>query len=97
MLERFQKATESHTRNKNYQFWQYGNHAEEVYTADFMWSKLDYIHLNPVRSRIVSKIEDYIYSSASNYVEGKGLVKVELVENRFVNVHKKSSFEKYVS
>ena len=97
MLERFQKATESHTRNKNYQFWQYGNHAEEVYTDEFMWSKLDYIHMNPVRSGIVSKIEDYIYSSASNYVEGNGLVKVELVENKVVNVHKKSSFEKYVS
>ena len=97
MLERFQKATESHTRNKNYQFWQYGNHAEEVYTDEFMWSKLDYIHMNPVRSGIVSKIEDYIYSSASNYIEGNGLVKVELVENKVVNVHKKSSFEKYVS
>jgi cell surface protein SprA len=47
MLERFQKATESHSRNKNYQFWQYGNHAEEVYSQEFMWSKLDYIHLNP--------------------------------------------------
>ena len=97
MLERFQKATESHRRNKNYQFWQYGNHAEEVYTNEFMWSKLDYIHMNPVRSGIVSKIEEYIYSSASNYVEGKGLVNVELVENKIVNVHKKSSFEKYVS
>lgn len=38
MLERFQKATESHTRNKNYQFWQYGNHAEEICTEEFMWS-----------------------------------------------------------
>ena len=28
--------------------------------------------------------------------EGNGLVKVELVENKVVNVHKKSSFEKYV-
>lgn len=28
MLERFQKATEIHSRNKQFQFWQYGNHAE---------------------------------------------------------------------
>lgn len=97
MLERFQKATESHTRNKNYQFWQYGNHAEEIYTEEFMWSKLDYIHMNPVRSGVVSKIEDYIYSSASNYIEGKGLVNVTLVENKIVNVHQKSSFDKYIS
>jgi REP element-mobilizing transposase RayT len=80
MLERFQKATESHTRNKNYQFWQYGNHAEEIYTEHFLWSKLDYIHMNPVRAGIVAKIDDYIYSSASNYVNGKGIIDVELAE-----------------
>ena len=28
MLERFKLATESHSRNKNYQFWQYGNHPQ---------------------------------------------------------------------
>ena len=55
MLERFKKATETHSRNKNYQFWQYGNHAEEVYSHKFMWSKLDYIHLNPVCSGIIEK------------------------------------------
>jgi REP element-mobilizing transposase RayT len=36
MLERFKLATESHSRNKNYQFWQYGNHPEEIYTNKFM-------------------------------------------------------------
>ena len=50
MLERFKLATESHSRNKNYQFWQYGNHPEEIYSTKFMWSKLDYIYLNPVRT-----------------------------------------------
>ena len=35
MLERFKLAAEKHTRNKNYQFWQYGNHAEEIYTNRF--------------------------------------------------------------
>ena len=37
MLERFKLATESHSRNKNYQLWQYGNHPEEVYSNKFMW------------------------------------------------------------
>lgn len=45
-----------------------------------MWSKIDYIHLNPVRAGIVEKAADYIYSSASNYVHNKGIVDVELVE-----------------
>uniref|UniRef100_UPI004047D3EB REP-associated tyrosine transposase n=1 Tax=Flavobacterium sp. TaxID=239 RepID=UPI004047D3EB len=97
MLERFQKATESHTRNKNYQFWQYGNHAEEVYSEKFLWSKIDYIHMNPVRSGLVKKVEDYIYSSASNYINNEGLVEVELAEIPKVDISKESSFIKYLS
>ena len=80
MLERFKKATETHNRNKYYQFWRYGNHAEEIYTEKFLWSKLDYIHLNPVRAGIVHKAEDYIYSSAGNYINGKGLLDITLFD-----------------
>ena len=96
MLERFELATASHSRNKNYQFWQYGNHAEEIYTEKFMWSKLDYIHMNPVRAGIVLKVEDYIYSSASNYVNGNGIIAVELLENPKVDVLRPTSFDKYI-
>ena len=95
ILERFQKATESHSRNKNYQFWKYGNHAEEVYSNKFMWSKLDYIHLNPVRAGVVKKASDYIYSSASNYVFDEGLVKITTADNPIVDVLKSSSFIKF--
>ncbi|KZS40030.1 transposase [Aquimarina aggregata] len=97
MLERFKLATQSHNRNKNYQFWRYGNHAEEIYSQKFMWSKLDYIHLNPVRSRIVCKASDYLYSSASNYVYDYGLLAIQKVENPIINVHKKDSFYKSIS
>ena len=95
LLERFKKATETHVRNKNYQFWQYGNHAEEIYSHKFMWSKLDYIHLNPVRAGIVEKASHYRYSSASNYVGNEGLVAIEIVDNPVVNVLKKSSITKH--
>ena len=97
MLERFKLATESHSRNKNFQFWQLGNHAEEIYSESFMWTKIDYIHYNPVRAAIVSKPQDYIYSSASNYINGVGIVAVELVEIPKVDVLKPSSFDKYNS
>ena len=97
MLERFKIATETHSRNKNRQFWQYGNHAEEIFTEHSLWSKLDYIHMNPVRSGIVLKIEDYINSSANNYVNGIGIIEVELLEIPKVEVLKPSSFDKYIS
>ncbi|RTY85985.1 transposase [Flavobacterium sp. GT3R68] len=95
MLERFKLAAESHSRNKNYQFWQYGNHAEEIYTNKFMWSKLDYIHLNPVRAGIVENASEYIYSSASNYVSDKGLLKIEKADNPIVDALNQASFTRY--
>lgn len=95
MLERFKLAAEKHTRNKNYQFWQYGNHAEEIYTNKFMWSKLDYIHLNPVRAGLVEKASQYIYSSANNYINDSGLLKIEKVDNPIINVLDSNAFVKY--
>ena len=95
MLERFKLATESHSRNKNFQFWQYGNHPEEIYTNKFMWSKLDYIHLNPVRAGIVAKASHYIYSSASNYVNDTGLLTIEKADNPVVDVLNLNSFARY--
>jgi REP element-mobilizing transposase RayT len=95
MLERFKVATESHSRNKNYQFWQYGNHPEEIYSNKFMWSKLDYIHLNPVRAGIVERASDYIYSSASNYVNDTGLLYIEKADVPIVDVLNLNNFTRY--
>lgn len=95
MLERFKLATETHSRNKNFQFWQIGNHAEEIYSEKFMWSKIDYIHFNPVRAGIVKVPQDYIYSSASNYLEGKGILDIEIVQVPVVNVLNSNSLVKY--
>ena len=97
MLERFKLATESHSRNKNYQFWQYGNHAEEIYSEKFMWTKIDYIHFNPVKAGIVTKPQDYIFSSASNYIDGKGIINIELVQIPTVDVLNLNSIIKYNS
>lgn len=86
MLERFKLAAQKHQRNKEYQFWQYGNHAEEIYSTAFMWSKLHYIHLNPVRAGLVAKASEYMYSSAVNYVNDSGLLEIEKVDHPIVNV-----------
>jgi hypothetical protein len=61
-----------------------------------MWSKIDYIHFNPVRAGIVLKPQDYIYSSASYYVYGKGLLDVEIAQNPVVNVANPNSILKYI-
>ena len=97
MLERFEKATESHSRNNTYQFWKYGNHPEEIYSEKFMWSKLDYIHLNPVRAGLVEKASQYVYSSANSYVNGNSLVNIAILANPVIDVLKPNSFWKSIS
>ena len=60
-------------------FWEEGFHPEEIYTKEFFDIKTNNIHLNPVRSGIVEKEEEYCYSSCGDfYGTRKGLL--ELVE-----------------
>ncbi len=97
MLNRFRNAASSHSRNKEFQFWKYGNHPEEIFTEKFLWSKIHYIHLNPVRAGIVEKASEYVYFSASNYVTEKGiLASVTIPEPPVVDVLKPSSFINYL-
>lgn len=59
-------------------FWEEGYHGEEIFSTEFYESKLNYIHLNPVRAGIVEKEEDYINSSAGDIYglrEGKLLLR----------------------
>jgi len=41
--------------------------------------KLKYILQNPVEAGFVTKQEEYLYSSARNYYEGKGLIEPPLL------------------
>lgn len=60
-------------------FLEEGYHPEEVRTKEFFYSKVNYIHLNPVRAGFVEEEEEYLYSSCADfYGTRKGLL--ELVE-----------------
>ena len=37
---------------------------------------MNYIHNNPVKAELVGRPEDYLYSSARDYSEEKGLVEI---------------------
>ncbi len=64
MLNIFEFAAKKHKRNEKYQFWTHENHAELIYSDNFILQKVNYIHDNPVRAGIVEKPQDYLYSSA---------------------------------
>jgi putative transposase len=80
MMKRFEFAARSNVRNSPHQFWQHDNHAEELNTLKFTAQKLDYIHLNPVRAGLVEKPEDWLYSSARNYMFLPSLMEIDLMD-----------------
>ena len=79
MLNQFAFAAKKHSRNTNYQLWTHENHAELIYSNKFIEQKLDYIHNNPVKNGIVTKPEDYLYSSARNYAGESSVIDIELL------------------
>jgi putative transposase len=59
-------------------FWEEGYHGEEIFSEEFFLSKLNYIHMNPVRAGIVLKEEEYLNSSCADYY-GTNIGSLELV------------------
>ncbi len=78
MLDIFKKAGITNSRNSEYQFWRQDNQPMELYSAAFVFQKMNYIHQNPVEAGIVEKAEEYLYSSARDYFYTKkcGLLEV---------------------
>ena len=61
-------------------FWEEGYHGVEITRPDFFETKLNYIHLNPVRAKVVERAEDYYYSTSADYLgTRKGLMDVEFI------------------
>jgi REP element-mobilizing transposase RayT len=90
MLNRFGFNAQQHnlsrsigSRNENYHLWTHENHAVILYLNDFIQEKLEYLHNNPVRARIVEKPEDYLYSSARSYADLDGLLDVVFIDMKW--------------
>lgn len=67
MLDIFKREGAINSRNIEYQFWRQDNQPMELYSAAFIFQKMNYIHNNAVEAGIVEKAEDYLYSSARDY------------------------------
>jgi putative transposase len=65
----FIKGGSSHqirkTRNQKMEIWQVGFHDWTIRDYDDWQAKVEYIHTNPVRAKLVQRSEDWPYSSAS--------------------------------
>lgn len=77
----FSYHARNNARNQSFQIWKQDNQPKELLHPRFMHQKLDYIHNNPVVDGIVERAEDYLNSSARNYVGGTDtLIDVELID-----------------
>ncbi|MFC6269261.1 REP-associated tyrosine transposase [Frigoriflavimonas asaccharolytica] len=79
MLDYFKKSCEHLAREQNYKVWQDGYHAEEVFSNKWIKEKINYVHQNPVKQKIVSEPEHYYFSSARNYADLECAIDVEVV------------------
>jgi REP element-mobilizing transposase RayT len=74
LLEQFRNAGNQSSNVNKYQFWRHDNHPIELWSNKVIDEKIDYLHNNPVEAGLVSRAEDYMYSSAADYAGGKGLL-----------------------
>ncbi len=78
ILEKFKQSKTSHKTLSTYQIWQEGFHPQEVLNQEMFNQKANYIHYNPVKNNLVDNSEDWKYSSASYYLEGKkGVINID--------------------
>ena len=74
LLEFFKKEAQKSSNVKQFQFWQHHNQPIELWSNKVIKQKIDYVHNNPVEAGVVYKAEDYVYSSATDYADLKGLI-----------------------
>jgi hypothetical protein len=76
----FKYYAKYNSNNSEYQFWKQNNQPIELASQQWINQKIDYIHMNPVKAGLVEVPEHYVYSSAGNYQNRKGLIEVELLD-----------------
>jgi len=74
LLACFKESASKSSNVEGYQFWQHDNHPIELWSNKVIAEKINYIHANPVVKGLVYQPEDYVYSSARDYSDEKGLV-----------------------
>ena len=75
----FQFEGRKNAHNTYIQIWQQKNHPIELRDGEKLRQRFRYTHENPVRAGYVAQPEHWIYSSAIDYVGGKGLIEVDKI------------------
>jgi putative transposase len=76
LLKVFEEAGSLNSKNEIYQVWRQDNHPVELHSNEVIDQKIDYIHNNPVEAGVVENPQEYLYSSARNFVELPALIEI---------------------
>ncbi|GAA4839071.1 REP-associated tyrosine transposase [Algivirga pacifica] len=76
MLWIMKRAGTFNANNKDFQFWIQDNHPIQLTSIKFIQQRLRYIHYNPVKAGYVENPEDWIDSSAGDYMNKKGKIDI---------------------
>ncbi len=66
----FLKEYRVNSKDREYQFWKRNSLSIEIFTQKVFIQKLNYIHQNPVKAKMVKHSIDYYFSSANFYENG---------------------------
>jgi putative transposase len=80
LLDKFSFEANRTRRAENYKEWREENHAFCLGKKEWVLQRLNYIHQNPVRQMIVQYPHEYLFSSAMDYNDGKGIVKITKIQ-----------------
>ena len=79
MLWMFEKAGSRNSNIEKRQLWQQHNKPIELWSAEVIDQKVNYIHNNPVEAGFVNEPEHWQYSSAIDYTGEKGIIEIDLI------------------
>jgi putative transposase len=74
-----ERACMRNSNNNEWQLWQQHNKPIEIVNNDMFYQKLNYIHKNPVEAGFVENEEDYLFSSARDFYNKKGLIDLSYI------------------
>ena len=68
-------------KNHIYRIWQTKTYDFNIYSSKKFLEKLNYIHMNPIKHRIVKNLEDWFYSSFHDYnCEHKTKIRIDYID-----------------
>lgn len=79
MLWMMERAAKKSSNVSSKQFWQHHNKPIELWSADVIDQKVNYIHNNPVLAGFVDEPHHWRFSSAIDYAGGRGILSLNLL------------------